>query len=208
MISPWLLLTCAAAGAPAGYAAAWTARRLSIRNRRVPPIAFVTSCIAIFVWGAAVAPADWRLAASLALGWALLVLAAVDAAELRLPDLLTLPLTAAGLAVSLALPQARPLDHLAGAAAGYLALAALAWTYDRLRGREGLGMGDAKLMAAAGAWLGWAPLPWVVLIACAAAFALIGARTAVRGRRTLRQPFPFGVPLCLAIWIVWLHGAP
>jgi leader peptidase (prepilin peptidase)/N-methyltransferase len=111
-----------------------------------------------------------------------------------------------GLGLSAVLPGRPLLDHLAGAAAGWGALAALAFAYRRLRGVDGIGQGDAKLLGAAGAWLGWRPLPSVILIACAVAFVWVGIQAVVRGRGALGDRLAFGAPLCLAIWIVWLHG--
>ena len=82
-----------------------------------------------------------------------------------LPDALTLPLILAGLGATLLYDPADITEHAAAAAAGYLAFRAIEIAYRRLRGRDGLGQGDAKLMAAAGAWLGLAPLPTVVFMA-------------------------------------------
>ncbi|HEX8232115.1 MAG TPA: A24 family peptidase [Caulobacteraceae bacterium] len=200
------LLIALFAALPASAAAVFAARRFGTALDRRQAAAVVAATVSLFAWAALASPGDWRLTASCALAWSLLVLAAVDLTQLRLPDLLTLPLLAAGLFASLFLPEAQPLDHLAGAAAAYGAMAGLAWAYSQFRGREGLGLGDAKLLAAAGAWLGWQALPSVVLVACAAAFAMIGLRWTMHGRETLRQPFPFGAPLCLAFWLTWLHG--
>ena len=162
---------------------------------------------AVFIWAGLIVPASIALALSFLLGWTLLTLALVDLVSFRLPDVFTLPLIAAGLAAALVLPGAPILDHLAGGAAGWSVLAALAFGYRRLRGTEGIGMSDAKLLAAGGAWLGWRPLPSVLLIACAAAFAWIAIRALTRGRASLADRLAFGAPLCLAVWIVWLHGA-
>jgi leader peptidase (prepilin peptidase)/N-methyltransferase len=63
-------------------------------------------------------------------------------------------------------------------------------------------------VAAAGAWLGWQALPLVVLIACAAAFVWIGLAVMLRGRAALHDEIAFGVPLCVAFWLVWLYGVP
>jgi leader peptidase (prepilin peptidase)/N-methyltransferase len=142
---------------------------------------------------------------TLGLAWTLLTLAGVDILAFRLPDVLTLPLAAAGLLVSLILPN-DIWAHIAGAAIGYCAFAAIGWAFARVRGREGLGLGDAKLAAAAGAWLGWAPLPSVVLIACAAGFLWIATMAIMRGRAALSERIPFGVALAIAIWVVWLYG--
>ena len=113
------------------------------------------------------------LAASCALGWCLLALAWIDIREQRLPDPLTLPLVLAGLAEALLLEPEATLDRTIGAIAGYLAFRLLAWGYAALRGRAGLGQGDAKLLAAAGAWLGWAPLPALVLLAAVLALIVV-----------------------------------
>ena len=166
----------------------------------------LTALAPIFLWAALAGPAGAILAASLVLGWTLVVLAAIDVLSFRLPDALTLPLLLAGLAVSLLLPDRPLLDHLAGAAVGWSGLAGLAWAYRRARGVDGLGLGDAKLLGAAGAWLGWTPLPSVLIIGCLVAFAWVGARTLRNGRAAAQERLAFGAPLSLAIWIVWLHG--
>jgi leader peptidase (prepilin peptidase)/N-methyltransferase len=193
------------AALPAGWLAAALTRREA--SRAAPPAAIVLAALAIaFAWVGARGPATWPLLiASLALAWSLVCLAAIDITVYRLPDALTLPLLAGGLGVAFLLPGRPILDHVAGAAAGWGALAALAWAFRRWRGVDGMGMGDAKLYGAAGAWLGWAALPSVMLIACAAAFLWVGAR-ALRGQGARRARIAFGVPLSLAILAVWLEG--
>jgi leader peptidase (prepilin peptidase) / N-methyltransferase len=194
-----------AAAVPAGWAARRVARAYGAGAP--PSLAAVTGLtLAVFGWAAAATPPDLVLALSLVLGWTLLTLAIVDVRSMRLPNVLTLPLIGLGLAASLTLPDAPFLDHLMGAAAGYGVLAAIGWVYWRLRGREGLGLGDAKLLAAGGAWLGWRPLPSVLIVACLVALAWIAIRATMKGRASLRHQIAFGGPLCLAIWIVWLHG--
>ncbi|NIJ06653.1 leader peptidase (prepilin peptidase)/N-methyltransferase [Sphingomonas vulcanisoli] len=137
-------------------------------------------------------PAGWLGAL---FGWALGVLALLDADHFWLPDVLTLPLLAGGLVVGVPPFGAR----LIGAAAGWAVLALLAYLYRRARGRIGLGQGDAKLLGAIGAWLGWAVLPWVVLGACA-----IGIAWAlVRGMRR-DDRLPFGALLAGAAWAGWV----
>lgn len=140
------------------------------------------------------------------LGWWLLALALIDLRTWRLPDALTLPLLVAGLgAAALHQPPETPLiGALAGAAAGYGVLAGLGYVYRRLRGRDGLGLGDAKLLAAAGAWLGLASLPWVVLAA-----ALLGLLLALAQRRPLQAEtaVPFGPALALAFWGLFMLQA-
>lgn len=98
-----------------------------------------------------------------ALGWALLTAAWIDAEILVLPDLIVLPLMLAGLAVTWLFQPDAIYNHAAAAALGYGAFRLLNAAYYALRHRHGLGEGDAKLLAAAGAWLGLAALPYVVL---------------------------------------------
>jgi leader peptidase (prepilin peptidase)/N-methyltransferase len=150
------------------------------------------------------APLLW---AACTLGWCLLALAWIDACHLRLPDVLTLPLLLAGLAVTAWIDPDAIAAHALGAAIGYLSLAGLAAAYRRLRGRDGLGTGDAKLLAAAGAWLGWQPLPWVVLLAAALGLAMAGV-SHLRGRRISRATaLPFGPCLAIAIFTFFLYLA-
>jgi leader peptidase (prepilin peptidase)/N-methyltransferase len=80
--------------------------------------------------------------------------------------------------------------------------------YRRTRNREGLGLGDAKLASATGAWLGWQALPSVILIAAAAGLVWFGLAFARRGHTALGEQIPFGVPLCFATWLIWLYGVP
>lgn len=142
--------------------------------------------------------------ASLALGWCLATLIAIDLRVHRLPDALTLPLLVAGLGVTALIRPERLLDHALGAISGYSALALLAMAYRKARGRLGLGMGDAKLLAAGGAWLGWQALPAVLVIASVAglAIAIIGAR-ATR-KLSMTTAVAFGPALALGVWSVWI----
>lgn len=165
--------------------------------------------LAVALWAYALVP-GWPLWATCLLGWMLLALALIDARHLELPDGLTLPLIPAGLLVAWLLAPEQILAHVIGAAAGFLFLAGLALLYRRLRGREGIGLGDAKLLAAAGAGLGWQGLPSVILIAAAGglAGALLQARLGREGTRRLdaKRPLPFGPYLAAGFWLVWLYG--
>jgi leader peptidase (prepilin peptidase)/N-methyltransferase len=169
--------------------------------------------LAAALWAVAALP-GWAAWAVAVMGWFLIALAAIDAKHFFLPDALTLPLLALGqiaaslgvLAPGLAWPVA-PLDAFLGAMAGFASLALIAWAYRRLRGRAGLGLGDAKLLAASGAWAGWQGLPSVVLIASLAALAAALALAAYRRRRPAPgDRLAFGPYLALGTWLVVLYG--
>ncbi len=142
------------------------------------------------------------------LGWGLLALGWIDATTLHLPDALTLPLIPLGLVATWWLAPDALIAHAAAAALGYLGLLALGLAWRALRGIEGIGTGDAKLMAAGGAWSGPATLPWIMLAAALAGI-LLAAALRLSGRPIgPRTPIPFGPPLAAAIWAAWLlHGA-
>ncbi len=165
-----------------------------------------TAALVITLWAILVETDTTRLWADCLLGWTLLTLGWIDWRSMRLPDALTLPLLLSGLLVTLAIQPEAITGHAAGAAAGYLALRVVAWCYRRVRGREGIGAGDAKLLGATGAWLGLAWLPMVLLLA-----ALLGLGAAaclsLAGRRLRADTaLPFGPCLALAFWLIWLHG--
>ena len=140
-------------------------------------------------------------------GWVLLALAVIDFRSLILPDPLTL---AAALLGGLMVATTRPnawLEHLIGGMAGYLVLFLVETVYLRMRGRDGLGRGDAKLLGVIGLWVGWTRLPDVLLMA-----SLTGLLAALLANRLLKQdlsastPVAFGPWLALAGWICWLSG--
>jgi leader peptidase (prepilin peptidase)/N-methyltransferase len=141
------------------------------------------------------------------LGWWLLILAALDAEHHWLPDDLTLPLLAAGLAAALAGFGAPPEDRLIGAAAGYASLALIAFGYRRLRGREGLGGGDPKLFAALGAWLGWQQLPLILLASGLLGLAALLLVRLRGGSVSATDRLPLGSLMAIAAWPIWLVTA-
>jgi leader peptidase (prepilin peptidase)/N-methyltransferase len=212
--TPGLVLLAAAL--PAGLAAAFAAHQLSHREGMPPlgmTIAMIVACAVLGLWAATVMPTLSLLCVTCALGWTLLVLATVDALALRLPDILTLPLIAAGIAVAWWLPEWRLpdqdiKDHVIGAAVGLASFYSIAVLYRAVRGQEGLGLGDMKLAGAAGAWLGWQALPFVVLLACAVGLVSVGIAVIRRGKSALEERIPFGIALAAAIWVVWLYRLP
>jgi leader peptidase (prepilin peptidase) / N-methyltransferase len=143
------------------------------------------------------------------LGWGLLTLAWIDAEHLLLPDILTLPLILIGLGAAWYLSWPPLVDAAAGTAVGYLSFQLLAFAYRRLRGRDGLGGGDAKLLAVAGAWLGWQALGDVVLGAALAGILwYFVTRSPARINDSKGEgpaELPFGPALAAAIWLIRLY---
>jgi leader peptidase (prepilin peptidase)/N-methyltransferase len=166
-------------------------------------VAIELAAVAIAAWAASVDADPAWLWADCTLGWTLLALGWIDWTHLRLPDVLTLPLLLAGLAATLWLDPAAVADHALAAAIGYGAFRLTALAYRAVRRRDGLGEGDAKLLGAAGAWVGLAGLSPVVLVA-----ALTGLAIALLRSRRLRAStkVPFGTALAVGIWLVRLYG--
>lgn len=155
---------------------------------------------------AALVFSGWLLWVSCLFGWALLALALIDWRDYRLPDGLTLPLVPAGLLAAWFAAPDELGDRAIGAAAGFLLFVLIAAAYRHMRGREGLGRGDAKLLAGLGAWVGGSGLPTVVLLAALLALAVTFARRAFGDRLAAADPLAFGPYLAAAGWIVWLYG--
>lgn len=133
---------------------------------------------------------------------ALIALAFIDAETGYLPDAITLPLIGAGLAVNAASLFAPFLDALIGAATGFVLFWAIAAFYARVRKRDGLGLGDAKLLAAIGAWTGWPLLPVVVFIAALGTLIFIALRRGMKAD----QAIAFGPGLCAAGFFALFFG--
>ncbi|WP_249938870.1 prepilin peptidase [Tenebrionicola larvae] len=137
--------------------------------------------------------------------WLLIALACIDLEHMLLPDVLTLSLLWLGLLANLQGNIVPLADAVIGAMAGWLALWGVYQVFLLFTGREGLGYGDFKLLAALGAWCGWQALP--ALLLCASISGLVwmgGLRLAGRIQRA--QAFPFGPSLALAGW--WFIAAP
>ncbi len=165
------------------------------------------AALAIAVWAATVFSGGPLLVAA-GLGWGLLLLSLIDRHSFWLPDLFTMPLAAAGLICAALQGGDTLIASALGAALGYAMLAGVAWFYRRVRGREGLGLGDAKLMAVAGAWVGWQGLPMVLLAGSVAALAVVAVMALRRGRLDWQAPLPFGPFLAVGLWLVFLYGQP
>jgi leader peptidase (prepilin peptidase)/N-methyltransferase len=156
--------------------------------------------------------ASWTTAAGLLLTWFLIALAFIDIDTQLLPDNMTLPLLWLGLLAALLLPvvpgDRLPVDlHTAvvGAIAGYLSLWSVYQLFKLLTGKEGMGYGDFKLLAALGAWLGWQML-LPIIISAAAVGALVGILAIVLRQRDKGIPMAFGPYLAAAGWLMLMFG--
>lgn len=147
----------------------------------------------------------WKGAAACALLWTLIALTFIDFDTQLLPDSLTLPLLWGGLLVNLFGLFVRLDDAVIGAIAGYLALWIVYWLFRLIRGKEGMGYGDFKLLAALGAWLGWQMLLPIILLA-AFTGAVLGILMIVLRGRDRNIPIPFGPYLAAAGWIALMWG--
>jgi leader peptidase (prepilin peptidase) / N-methyltransferase len=202
VLGPWELIPLVSVAMLRGHCR-WCGARISFAH-----LAVELACLAIAVWAVLTEPDPQLVWLDSVLGWALLTLAWIDWEHMLLPDALTLPLILAGLGATLLLDPTATTEHAAAAAAGYLAFRTIEILYRKLRGRDGLGQGDAKLMAAAGAWLGLAPLPMVVFMAAVFGLA-IAAGLRISGQLLHRgSAIPLGPPLCAAIWVTWLGFDP
>jgi len=180
--------------------------KISPRYPVVEAAAAVLALVVAYVLGP-----TWQTLAALGFTWMLLALTLIDLDHKLLPDSMTLPLLWAGLIVN-ALPTGgaalfAPSLHSAviGAIAGYLALWTVFQLFKLITGKEGMGYGDFKLLAAIGAWLGWQLLPLVILVS-AVVGSVVGIGMIVFGGRSSQAQIPFGPYLAAAGWIALLWG--
>ena len=173
---------------------------ISIRYPIVEALTGIASAYTAWRFGV-----SWTAAFAVLYIWALVALTFIDADTTLLPDDITLPLMWLGLLVNMAglftdLPSA-----VAGAVAGYLILWSVYWGFKLLTGKDGMGYGDFKLLAAIGAWLGWQMLPLVILVS-----ALVGTVVGVAGiilqGRDRGAKLPFGPYLAAAGFIALFWG--
>jgi len=143
--------------------------------------------------------------AALAFTWTLIPLFLIDFDTQYLPDSITLPLLWAGLVLSLFNVFTDSQTSIIGAAAGYLSLWSIFQLFKLATGKEGMGFGDFKLLAAIGAWLGWQVLPVVILFSSVVG-AVIGITLILFKGRDHQQPMPYGPFLAAAGWITLLWG--
>ncbi len=149
----------------------------------------------------------WPLLAALVFTWLLVAMTFIDLDKMLLPDQLTLALLWVGLLASTQSLFVSPADAIIGAIAGYLSLWSVYWGFKLLTGKEGMGYGDFKLLAALGAWLGWQYLPMVIL-ASSLVGAIIGVLMLSIQGKDKGQAIPFGPYLAIAGWLTFLYGEP
>jgi len=187
----WLSLRgkCSACGTP-----------ISARYPLVEILGGVLAAFAIWKFGP-----TWQGLAACAFLWTLLALTFIDFDTQLLPDDITLPLLWAGLAVNLFGTFVPLREAVIGAIAGYLALWTVYWLFKLIRGKEGMGYGDFKLLAALGAWLGWQMLPLIILLSSVVG-AVIGITLVVFKGRDHNIPLAFGPYLAIAGAIALFFG--
>ncbi|MFQ2854693.1 prepilin peptidase [Aeromonas caviae] len=172
-------------------------------SARYPLVELLTALLSVAV--AATLTPSWGVLAALLLTWSLVALTFIDLDKMLLPDQITLPLLWSGLLFNLLGGFVPLVDAVIGAMAGYLVLWSLYWAFKLLTGKEGMGYGDFKLLAALGAWLGWQALP-IVLLLSSLAGAIIGIGLILLRNHHQGKPIPFGPYLAIAGWITLLWG--
>jgi leader peptidase (prepilin peptidase)/N-methyltransferase len=170
---------------------------------RYPTIELITGLLSAYTaWHFGPSP---QCVGALLLVWSLIALAAIDFDTQLLPDNITLPLLWLGLGFNLANTYVDTPAAVAGAMAGYLALWTVFWLFKLATGKEGMGYGDFKLLAALGAWLGWQMLPTIILLSSVVG-AVVGISLIVIARRGRNVPIPFGPYLAAAGAIALFWG--
>ena len=172
---------------------------------RIDPRHPLIELLALAIGAAAgwAAPGPVGVAGAVA-GWLLLALGALDLALLWLPDRLTGSLAVVGVAAGLLGAEPALAERLIGGVGGLVALWLVGWSYHRLRGRQGLGGGDPKLLGAIGLWLGWRLLPAVLLLACLIGLGVVAWRGLTGRRVAASDAMPLGTLLAVAAYPAWL----
>ena len=172
-------------------------------SRRYPAVELLTGALSGYIawhFGFGMAAAG-----ALFFTWSMIALTFIDLDTFFLPDSITLPLLWLGLLFNINATYVSLSSAVIGAAAGYLTLWSVYWAFKWATGKEGMGYGDFKLLAAIGAWLGWAMLPLTILLSSLVG-AVIGIGLIVFAGRGRGVPIPFGPYLAIAGMIALLHG--
>jgi leader peptidase (prepilin peptidase)/N-methyltransferase len=172
---------------------------------RYPAVEIVSALLTAYIgWRFG---ANWTALATMVFGWAMIALAMIDLDTFFLPDSITLPLVWLGLLSQLAglYPKVGIEAAVIGAVAGYLSLWSVFWLFKLATGKEGMGYGDFKLLAAIGAWMGWKALPLVILLSSLVG-AIVGIGLIVARRQGKDVPIPFGPYLVAAGLIALFWG--
>jgi len=180
---------------------------ISVRYPLVETLTAILAAICAWQFGF-----GWEALLAIGLTCVLVVISLIDFDHQIIPDSIVMPLLWVGLTMSLFHPLAgadslfiAPQDAIVGAVAGYLSLWSVYQLFKLITGKEGMGYGDFKLLAALGAWLGWQALPTIILMS-AVVGAVIGIALIVFRGRDRQIPIPFGPYLAAAGWIVMLWG--
>ena len=180
---------------------------ISVRYPLVETLTAILAAICAWHFGF-----GWEALMAIGLTCVLVVISLIDFDHQIIPDSIVMPLLWVGLTMSLFHPLAgadtlfiSPQDAIVGAVAGYLSLWSVYQLFKLVTGKEGMGYGDFKLLAALGAWLGWQALPTIILMS-AVVGAVIGIALIVFRGRDRQIPIPFGPYLAAAGWIVMLWG--
>lgn len=163
------------------------------------------SCALLSILPAIYFGPTWQALLGMVLLWSLISLTMIDIDHQLLPDSITLPLLWLGLLVNIN-GTFVPLDKaVMGAVAGYLSLWSVYWLFKLATGKEGMGFGDFKLLAALGAWMGWTFLPMIILLSSLVG-AVIGIGSILLTGRDKAKPMPFGPYLAIAGFIAFIWG--
>ncbi|PKO71266.1 MAG: prepilin peptidase [Betaproteobacteria bacterium HGW-Betaproteobacteria-14] len=176
--------------------------RISLRYPLVEALSGLLCGYAAWRFGA-----TWAGVGALLFIWGMIALAFIDFDTQLLPDSITLPLLWAGLLLNLGGTYADLKSAVIGAVAGYLSLWAVYWVFKLATGKEGMGYGDFKLLAAIGAWLGWQMLPLTIL-ASSMVGAVVGITLIIAIKHGRNVPIPFGPYLAAAGIIALFWGKP
>jgi leader peptidase (prepilin peptidase)/N-methyltransferase len=174
---------------------------ISIQYPLIEALTGVASCIVVWRFGVGA-----EAAVALVLTWMLIAASGIDFRTTLLPDQFTLPLLWLGLIASACGLFVDPVTAIAGAAAGYLSLWSVYWGFKLMTGKEGMGYGDFKLLAALGAFCGWQGLLPIVLMSSLIGAVVGGTYLALRSKDS-QTPIPFGPFLAAAGWTQLMFGA-